>query len=153
MQILFYSVRARDCTLCARRHAVRLGLGDSASCDRREAGTDLCIRMQRYVPFSDAGTIRKLQHKAIAIDKHYILRLENAKERAHAAPPPDVVMANQDWSAVDDDDLGMRVDEEPDEDQKEAAGPDEHLGESEPVSSATAKLLAQSRSDIMNISN
>lgn len=109
--------------------------------------------MQWYVPFFDAGTIRKLQHKAIAIDKHYILRLENAKDRANTAPPPDVVMADQDWSAMDDDDLGMRVDEEPHEDQKEAAGPDEHLGESEQVSSTTAKLLAQSRSDIMNISN
>lgn len=109
------------------------------------------------------GTIRKLQRKAIAIDRYYILQLEQAQHDMAKIPPPPAIPAPSKYVDLDDDDLGMAVDaelaekdplgdrgmeiREPDEadDADDARAPPG-------ISSATAQLLEQSRADILNIS-
>lgn len=106
------------------------------------------------------GTIRKLQRKAIAIDRYYILQLEQAQHDMAKIPPPPAVTAPDVYGDLDDDDLGMAVDTEPnDEDLLDERGAQTRdaddagdAGAPPGVSSATAQLLEQSRADILNIS-
>lgn len=113
--------------------------------------------MQRYVAFAYPGTIRRVQRKAIAIDKHYIMLLEHAKNNFATIQPSEVVLQKEDSMALDDDnDLGTVVDSrEPFTELQHAhdgerARSEEALPQN--VSSTTAHLLEKSRTSIMDIS-
>lgn len=108
----------------------------------------ICVR-------SCGGTIRKIQRKAISIDKFYILRLEQAKQlnmsalrraTAELEKPTDIM-------DVQDDDVGVPLDEDDD-----AASFDDNLTvpfqetQEIPLSEESKELLAKSQSDIMQVS-
>ncbi|WFC94971.1 assembly of actin patch protein [Malassezia brasiliensis] len=117
----------------------------------------------RICTYACGGTIRKLQRKAIAIDRYYILQLEQAQHDMAKIPPPPAVTAPDGYGDLEDDDLGMAVDAEPVEENPQG---DRDMEAHEPynavdadetaappgISSATARLLEQSRADILNIS-
>ena len=109
----------------------------------------ICVR-------SCGGTIRKIQRKAISIDKFYILRLEQAKMHnisalRHAAAELEKPTDTMD---VIEDDVGVPLDEDDD-----AASFDDNASlpcqESQdiPLSEECKTLLAKSQSDIMQVSH
>jgi len=109
----------------------------------------ICVR-------SCGGTIRKIQRKAISIDKFYILRLEQAKmlnisALRHAAAELEKPTDTMD---VIDDDVGVPLDEDDD-----AASFDDNASlpcqetQDIPLSEECKTLLAKSQSDIMQVSH
>lgn len=113
--------------------------------------------MQRYVAFAYPGTIRRVQRKAIAIDKHYIMLLEHAKKNLTAIQPSEIVLPKEDPMALDDDnDLGTVVDTQEPFTEPQHTHDGEHAKSEEAlpqdVSSTTTLLLERSRTSIMDIS-
>lgn len=109
----------------------------------------ICVR-------SCGGTIRKIQRKAISIDKFYILRLEQAKmlnitALRHAAAELEKPTDTMD---VPDDDVGVPLDEDDD-----AASFDDNASlpcletQDIPLSEECKTLLAKSQSEIMQVSH
>lgn len=99
------------------------------------------------------GTIRRLQRKLIAINRHYILALENVQHRELPIPPADAVMDEAQWEGLDDD-LGTLLTDEPN--MAVATDPlPVPVSANEPpsveFSSATAQLLQESHDEIMRI--
>lgn len=106
------------------------------------------------------GTIRKVQQKAIELDKQIILRLESSKSMYSATDTPAMLDVG---SPMDDEDLGL-VDEDlgiSDNDVENAQEaepttkePDISVDESAHVMEPqVAELLEKSRTDIMNVTH
>lgn len=108
----------------------------------------ICVR-------SCGGTIRKIQRKAISIDKFYILRLEQAKQLNISALRHAAAELEKPTDAMDvpDDDVGVPLDEDDD-----AASFDDNVSvpcqdmHEIPLSEECKQLLAKSQSDIMQVS-
>ncbi|PKI83387.1 hypothetical protein MVES_002357 [Malassezia vespertilionis] len=120
------------------------------------------LRTSLQLNFGDAasGTIKKLQLKCIAIDKHYILQLEAQKQRSLFMPQPSVLQPADDWHAIcQDDDMGIPLEEEdtgaladePATIDNSASGSTEVMDETHSITGETKELLRKSRHEIMNI--
>lgn len=159
-----------------------MGCSDAFNDHRWASRARLCTLMWRYAKSTlTSGTIRKVQRKAISIDKFYIIRLEQAKEhgigmaRDAAGPTPKSSFV-RDMDASDlgeDEDLGVSIAEDDADvplheddtgapvadDQDDAASFEDSMDESEDgwkvervkVSDECQKILDKSRDEIMKI--
>ncbi|WFD43050.1 ribonuclease P [Malassezia psittaci] len=106
---------------------------------------------------SCSGTIRKLQRKAIAIDRHYILLLEKSKLKPESNSAQQLPVQEEIFPMLPDDDLGVALDKDDEEEPATSVPRQEtvvsgYVPKRSPVLSSTAQLIEQNRKNISDIS-
>ncbi|WFC98957.1 ribonuclease P [Malassezia yamatoensis] len=107
-----------------------------------------------------SGTIRKIQHKAIAIDRHYVILLEKSKLNSKSKSAQQLSVQEEIFPMLPDDDLGVALDEDEEDDTQEPVTSvpcktfenTTQLYKRNAILSSTAQLLERNRKKITDMS-